>query len=120
MILGSTPSELRSRIETHWNEILQRLHVPLSNKEATLAEKILYALRRLKEDRRTQDAEQQLVTAVCEVVAEGCKQEVMQMVKEVEHKVHVPTMVIIWVHALSWNGVTQHDIIRESTSYICS
>jgi len=50
MILGSTPSELRSRIEPHWNEILQRLHVPPSNKEATLAEKILYALCRLKEE----------------------------------------------------------------------
>ena len=119
-ILGSTSSELRLRIETHWNEILHRLHVPPSNKEATLAEKILYVLCRLKEDRRAQDPDHQLVTAVCEVVAEGCKQEVMHMIKEVEHKVHVPTMVIIWVHAPSWNGVTQHDIITESISCICS
>lgn len=89
-ILGSTPSELRSRIETHWNEILQKLRVPPSNKAATLAEKILYVLRRLREGQCAQDAEQQLVTAVCEVVADGYKKEVMQLVKEVDHKVHVP------------------------------
>ena len=85
-----------------------------SNNETTFAEKILYVLRRLREDRRAQDAEQQLVTAVCEVVADGYKKEVMQMVKEVDHKVHVPTMVMIsWVHVLSRDGVMQHEVITE-------
>ena len=77
-------NDARSKIENKWPEILQELHIPLSDKEASVEDKLSHILKNLRDDGGNKISSSRLEAAVAQVIGRQYRQEVVQLIRNAE------------------------------------